>query len=249
MDAGAAEGAAALITRLALLLALSGLAAAACAPPPASGEPAGRTALPTWTLPFSVPSDTPAPATRAAVQPASATPGSAAEALPTQPAAAPTTAPTQPVPQPTPASPPRQLIPDQEKDVEIRQVGILSGTWDLEHLGGEVGRLYTTGSHPGDDLAMVLVGHVTTAPGRYGPFAGIGQLAIDSQVVYRWAGQDYVYAVRSMELTGANDVQRLYVPDGGQLLLVTCDNWNFLSGQYQRRLIVTAEWIGTLASQ
>jgi LPXTG-site transpeptidase (sortase) family protein len=245
-----------------------GLLASACSAAPASSMPA-RTAVPMWTLPFVQETTTPGPSTQppggASPTPAGvmAAVGDEAALLSTEAAHTPgvvvvdvepnllptESAPTQSPTEPTPDSPPRLMIPDLKLDHAVESMGIVDGDWDLAHLGDEVGWLTTTGRHPGDNLAVVLVGHVTTAPGKYGPFAGIGQLPIDAQVIYRWAGQDYVYAVRGMKLTDISDIQQLYVPDGGQLLLVTCYNYNFLSGEYQQRLIVTTEWIGTLASQ
>ncbi len=235
-------------TAAALLAALGLLIGACGARPETAAAPPARTALPTWTLPFSLPTTTPAPATQPARVSASATPAAAAEGD-LAATLEPTTPPTEPPPTPTPLSPPRLLIPYLKLDRDVEQVGIANGSWDLEHLGDEVGWLTTTGEHPGDDLAVVLVGHVTTAPGKYGPFAGIGQLEYGEEIVYRWAGQDYVYAVRGQSRAGEEDVQRLYVPDGSQLLLVTCSSFDYFSMLYTQRLIITAEWIGTVASQ
>jgi LPXTG-site transpeptidase (sortase) family protein len=235
----------------AVYLAALALLLSACqtGPPNAVGASA-RTALPTWTLPFSVATSTTAPATRPAL---AATPEPTPDAPPTttQPAVEPTVAPTQAPPTlaPTPLSPPRLVIPHLELDTEIEDVGILDGAWDLTQLDKNVGWLTTTGQRPGDELAVVLVGHITTGPGQYGPFAGIGQLTAEHQIIYRWAGQDYVYQMRSQRLADDEDVQALYVPDGGKLLLVTCTSFNYITMRYQRRLILTAEWIGTVASQ
>jgi len=229
----------------AAFLAALGLLISACGaiPATAASRPA-RTAVPTWTLPFRLAETaTPAPTTvRAAL--VSPTPTAATRVEPT---ALPTEAP--PAFSPTPVIPPRLIIPYLKLDRDVEQVGIANGNWDLEHLGDEVGWLATTGEHPGDDLAVVLVGHVTTAPGTYGPFAGIGQLEYGEQIVYRWAGQEYVYEVRGQSRADEADVQRLYVPDGNQLLLVTCSSFDYFSMLYTRRLIITAEWIGTTASQ
>lgn len=236
-----------MIRTAAALLAALGLLISACraVPDTALSRPA-RTAVPTWTLPFVLEPSTPAPTDPPRVL---ATPTAAAAAAITRlaPTALPTEAP--PALSPTPVSPPRLVIPYLKLDRDVERVGIANGTWDLEHLGDEVGWLATTGEHPGDDLAVVLVGHVTTAPGTYGPFAGIGQLVYDEQIVYRWAGHDYVYAVRGQSRADEADVQRLYVPDGNQLLLVTCSSFDYFSMLYTRRLIITAEWIGTTASQ
>jgi len=234
--------------RTAALLAALGLLAAACGTvPAAAGSEPARTAVPTWTLPFSLETHTPAPPTPLPVS-ASATPPEPAAAAPRL---EPTTAPTEPppMPSPTPAEPPRLLIPELKLDRDVTRVGIADGTWDLTGLDDQVGWLSTTGRHPGDNLAVVLVGHVTTGPGQYGPFAGLGTLAYNTELVYRYGGQDYVYAVRGQRRVDLSDVQQLYVPDGRQLLLVTCSDWNYLAALYTQRLIVTAEWIGTVASQ
>jgi LPXTG-site transpeptidase (sortase) family protein len=145
-------------------------------------------------------------------------------------------------------APPTLVIPDLDLDQRIVAVDIANGIWDLEKLDQDIGWLPTTGGHPGDDLAMVLAGHVTVTTGRGGPFAQLRHLRIGDQVIYRAGGQDYIYAVESKETVDPEDVQRLYVPDGSRLLLLTCTNWSFFQREYTGRLLVTAKLMSTQPS-
>jgi hypothetical protein len=130
----------------------------AAAPPPAPP----RTSLPTWTLPFSLVTATPAALDTAPVLPldnATFT-GTPAQPEPTdQPVTAAPPSPT--VVPPTPVVPPQLVVPALKIDQSIVPVAIVGNIWDLADLGEQIGRLTTTGEHPGDSLAMTLVGHVT----------------------------------------------------------------------------------------
>jgi LPXTG-site transpeptidase (sortase) family protein len=197
--------------------------------------------------PFPTPSPvapTAEPATPLPSIPNTPTPHAAGVAVATLPP--PTVAPPTAVP-PTarPAPLPRLIIPELEVDQPIIPILIKDGAWDMAPLEEQVGWLTTTGERPGDDLAMALAGHINISLGRPGPFLNIVDLKSGDEVVYRRDGVDYVYAVRGTEKVEPDAVQQLYVPDGEQLLLVTCSDWSYFWSRYARRLIVTADLIGT----
>jgi LPXTG-site transpeptidase (sortase) family protein len=122
-------------------------------------------------------------------------------------------------------------------------VAVRDGSWDLEALGRNVGRLETTGAHPNDALAMALVGHITLAPAQRGPFADLQHIPRDGAVVYAVDGLEYHYTVRSVRRLEPDDVESLYVHDGRALLLLTCTDWDPERRIYASRLLVTAELV------
>lgn len=237
-----------LLLGLFVLVAIWTLATSAAPAAPAPAEPgdlqAGSPAAPTATLaPL-----TPLPPATATADP---------EASPASPSPEPTSTTARPhlpagsperqlpdLADPGPVLPPRLLLPGLDIDREVVDVPITDNVWNLESLGQQVGRLDTTGAHPGDVLAMTLVGHVTLSVSEKGPFHRLRQLVVGDEVVYRASGRDYVYQVVSKRSASPKDVDQLYVPDGNRLLLVTCSTWDFVSLEYARRLIVEAELIG-----
>ncbi|MCC6190842.1 MAG: class F sortase [Anaerolineales bacterium] len=141
---------------------------------------------------------------------------------------------------PEPAEPPRLLIPDLDVNAPVISIPVKDGNWDLSELNAEIGWLSTTGSQPGDDLAMAFVGHFTLAGAKPGPLAGIWDTRPGDEIIYRARGTDYVYAIEGRQTVGPNDVEHLYVNDGERLILVTCTNWDFLNWEYSDRLVVQA---------
>ena len=224
------------------LVCLLGAACASASPTPPRVAP--RTAVPTWTLPFVLPSETPVPTGTPAPNPTQHPP-----TLQPPTRVQPTLAePVDPPPSPTPYVPPRLIVPALDLDRPVVPVLIKDGAWELEALTDDIGWLTTTGEQPGGDLAMTLAGHVNISLGRSGPFLRLGELDPGDQVIYRRLGTDYVYAVVGQETVKPEDVQRLYVQDGEKLLLVTCSSWSYFWGHYALRIIVTTELVSTAPS-
>ena len=107
-------------------------------------------------------------------------------------------------------------------------------------LGRSVGWLTTTGARPGDDLAMVVIGHMTLSAVERGPFAYLQDIEKGAEVIYSIAGVDYTYAVSQASRVKPEDVRQLYVPDPNSLLLVTCTDWDSAQCVYVSRLLVRA---------
>jgi len=146
-------------------------------------------------------------------------------------------------PTPTPASLPYLMIPSIGLAESILPIPVINGNWDLSQLETHVGWLSTTGSHPGDTLAMAFIGHYTISAARQGAFANLWHTQLEDQVIYETGGLDYIYEIASMLTIAPSDVKKLYVNDGRQLLLVTCANWDYLQFRYTNRLIVQAELV------
>jgi LPXTG-site transpeptidase (sortase) family protein len=134
----------------------------------------------------------------------------------------------------------RLIIADLGVDQKVRRVPVHDGRWDISQLDQQVGLLTATGQHPDDGLAMVLTGHVSLPPSVPGPFANLFTLQPVSKIIYRVGGTDYLYAVEEQVTLAPSESAKLVVPDGKQLLLVTCTNWDYLSERYLGRLMVRA---------
>jgi len=135
---------------------------------------------------------------------------------------------------------PRLQISSLNIDEPIQIIPIRDGQWDLTDLGAGIGRLTTTGARPGDEWAMVLVGHVHLAGTKRGPFAYLPRLKKNAEVIYQAGGTNYVYRVETISRAAPEDVNRLYLADGSRLLLVTCTDWDATQRIYTNRLIVQA---------
>ena len=137
-------------------------------------------------------------------------------------------------------APPRLRIPALGVDEPVVAIPIRAGEWDLSALGKSIGWLATTGAHPGDDLAMVFIGHMTLSAVERGPFAYLQDIEKGAEVIYSLAGIDYTYAVSQASRVKPEDVRQLYVPDPDSLLLVTCTDWDGAQRVYASRLLVRA---------
>jgi LPXTG-site transpeptidase (sortase) family protein len=142
----------------------------------------------------------------------------------------------------------RLLIPELGVDAPITTVPLAEGQWDISRLDAEVGWLERTGERPGADLAMAFIGHVTLSAVERGPFADLWTLKPTAQLIYRAGGMDYLYAILDVFNVKPQDVDRLFVPDGQRLLLVTCANWNYLTETYNARLVAEAVLVKTQLS-
>jgi LPXTG-site transpeptidase (sortase) family protein len=135
------------------------------------------------------------------------------------------------------------LIPALGIDESILTIPVVDGNWDLSQLDTHIGWLSTTGSRPGDDLAMAFIGHYTVTAARKGALADLWRTHLEDEIIYQSGGVDYVYAIKNKLTIGPNDVEKLFVNDGRQLVLVTCTDWDYLRFKYSDRLIVLAQFL------
>lgn len=131
----------------------------------------------------------------------------------------------------------RLVIPRLKVDAPVVISPIKDQTWQVDHLGQQVGHLEGT-APPGSNSNMVLAGHVTLASNVYGPFAGLAQLRRgDIMTVYQ-GDQRFNYEVDGYEIVERTAIQVTHPTNTGQLTLITCNNWNSEKGQYEQRLVV-----------
>ena len=145
-----------------------------------------------------------------------------------------------PSPQPPPPNPPpaQLIIPSLGVSKTLEHIPVENGQWNLEELASGIGHLQTTGEHPGDDVGMTFVGHVTRPwPEIGGPFADLIFMQPGDEIIYRWDGFDYVYGLESFARVKPEAVEYLYVQDGDMITLATCDTWDYVEWTYADRLL------------
>ena len=114
--------------------------------------------------------------------------------------------------------------------------------WDLSLLGGYIGEL-EGGSYIPYGGNSVLTGHFYSQ----GVFVNLVNLHLEDEIiVYATDGMKYTYSVNNSYWTEPTDVYQMFQPNGEKsLTLVTCDDYNFISDEYQKRYIVQATLIST----
>lgn len=132
------------------------------------------------------------------------------------------------------------IIPSIGVNHIITNVPVVNGNWDISQLETQVGHLQTTGEHPGDNVAMTFIGHVTVPWPGTGPFADLILLEHGEEIIYRWNGFDYVYEVSRILRVRPEDVHVLYHDDPNSIQLATCSGWNLLNREYGERLVTRA---------
>ncbi len=148
-------------------------------------------------------------------------------------------------PTPVPVLQPAILsIPDLDVRATIVDVPLQDGTWDVDNLGADVGRLAGVGQRPGDPLAMAFAGHMTFPSSRnvvQGAFANLQYAIYGTELFLEINGERLVYEVVEISRVAPDAVDKLVVEDGDSILLVTCTDWDENGRYYANRLLVRAE--------
>lgn len=140
------------------------------------------------------------------------------------------------------------IIPSINVAQTIMNIPIRNGEWDISELDTGIGHLTTTGTAPGDDLAMTFVGHATVPGGGDGAFANLQYLAHGERLIYRWNGLDYTYEVTRILLVTPDQVGTLYEENGNMIMMATCAGWNGEAGAYLQRMVTQAELVSIMPS-
>ena len=140
---------------------------------------------------------------------------------------------------PSPAEDSSIFIPSVGVSAPIITAILRNNTWDISQLGTKVGYLQGT---PWLDSGSntVLSGHVEMSDGRTGVFAVLDEVSIGDEIVVTDAGQEYTYIIQEKRYVEPTDLTPLYPSESDQLTLITCSDYNFLSNNYETRLIVVA---------
>ena len=115
--------------------------------------------------------------------------------------------------------------------------------WDVSWLWEQIGYLEGT-AFPTWSGNSGLVGHAYLPDGEPGPFASLQQIRnADFVIIHAW-GQKYTYQVRSISHVNPSRLDVLNHEDKSWLTLITCDGYNSITEQFQRRLVVRAIFVG-----
>ena len=109
--------------------------------------------------------------------------------------------------------------------------------WDLSTLGNYVGEL-EGGTYLPYAGNSVLTGHYWSG----GVFKNLEHLNFEDEIIiYANDGFKYTYHVAQKFISEANDVYEMFQQIGDRsLTLVTCENYNLVTNEYERRYIVRA---------
>jgi LPXTG-site transpeptidase (sortase) family protein len=130
-------------------------------------------------------------------------------------------------------------IPNLGVKLPIVGVPLTEDGWDVTWLGSQAGYLNGT-AFPTWKGNSVLTSHATLASGRAGPFRNLKSLRWDDTVIVHFAGQRYVYSVRSTSAVMANDASIFRHEERPWLTLVTCGGYDPKLSQYRYRIAVKA---------
>ncbi len=166
----------------------------------------------------------------------SASPTAAAPPITAEPTL--TEEPARPTEQPQLAR--RISLPNAAVYAPIIDVFIRDGTWDVTHLGAQVGHLH--GTAPLDTIGNHgLAGHSELRDGSRGIFAWIQQLNYGDPIHIQDGDATYVYRVTGIRRVDPNDLSVLRPTETDRLTLITCTDYNFILDLYDTRVVVIAE--------
>jgi LPXTG-site transpeptidase (sortase) family protein len=117
--------------------------------------------------------------------------------------------------------------------------------WDLTWLSGQAGWLEGT-AYPTWAGNTAITGHTYLADGTPGPFVNLFSLFWGDEIVIHANGQRYVYQVREVRLVWADDLSVLRHETYDWLTLITCKEFNELTGEYNYRVVVRAVLVSVL---
>jgi LPXTG-site transpeptidase (sortase) family protein len=122
----------------------------------------------------------------------------------------------------------------------IIEVYLSEGSWDISNLGANAGHLQGTAwfDAPGN---VVLAGHVEMSDGRKGIFATLREMKTGDPIVVSYQGDSREYAVSELRTVSPDDLSVLSPSDTERLTLITCDRYDFISDQYQERVVIIAD--------
>jgi LPXTG-site transpeptidase (sortase) family protein len=130
-------------------------------------------------------------------------------------------------------------IPKLGISLPIVGVPLVDGDWNVSWLSNQAGWLEGT-AFPSWKGNSVLTSHVTLANGIFGPFENIGNLSWGDKIIIHVNEEAYIFQVRENKIVNPNDVSALKHEEEAWLTLITCKNYNEITGAYTNRIAVRA---------
>lgn len=137
------------------------------------------------------------------------------------------------------------FIPSAGIFANIVQVYLDGSSWDVSHLGMNVGHLEGT-SWLDERGNVVLSGHVELSDGRKGVFGNLDELQIGDPIIVQEGGLEYRYTITNIGQTTPDDLTPIYPTTSSQLTLITCGSYDFLQDSYLERTVITAQLESTV---
>ncbi len=131
-------------------------------------------------------------------------------------------------------------IPEHEEGFQTKRIPLIGNNWSLLDLDDDVGILEGTGQFPGDEYSMVFAAHVTTVWPIRGPFGKLHRTSLGDEIRYDDGENIYVYKISRYIYAHPSRADLLFQQDGNQIILVTCNGYNFVSDNFDKRLITYA---------
>ncbi len=136
----------------------------------------------------------------------------------------------------------RLSIPKLGLNTQIVPLPNYGEGWNLGLINQEVALLGNTGRFPLDEKAMVFSGHVIDS-WEFGPFFHLNRLMPQDQLSYVYKNQEFIYEVSRLMFVTPDRADLLYQDDGERIILMTCSDYSFASGIFEKRLLVIADLV------
>ncbi len=133
-------------------------------------------------------------------------------------------------------------IPKLKLETEIMHLPNYGAGWNLGLIDKNVALLGDTGRYPLDERAMVFSAHVIDS-WEFGPFFHLDKLMPQDQVSYIYRNQKFIYEVSRLMYVTPDRADLLYQDNGEQIILMTCSDYSFSSGIFEKRLLVIADLV------
>ncbi|MBG0770935.1 MAG: sortase [Anaerolineaceae bacterium] len=131
-------------------------------------------------------------------------------------------------------------IPSLNVEAVIIGIPQTNTSWNISWLGSRVGYLYGS-AYPTWEGNTILTGHIWNADGSAGPFKDLKSLRYGDRITIESNGTTYIYEVRDSRLVNPSAVDSVFQSeDRDWITLVTCENYNPISGEYTLRRVVRA---------
>jgi LPXTG-site transpeptidase (sortase) family protein len=140
---------------------------------------------------------------------------------------------------------PPVLLKFKTKTLSVEAVGVEDGGFLGVPSSWHTAGWYAEGAKPGEEGNVILDGHYDTNTGAPGAFWELKAVQIgDTVVLTDKLGRDFYYQVTSKSFISITDPDRAQVFASGKekvLTLITCGGmWDYASGTYNKRLVITA---------